>query len=231
MSRAGRLLQLLELLRGYRYPVQGQVLADELGISLRTFYRDIATLQQQGACIEGEAGVGYVLKPGFTLPPLVFSAEELEALVLGMRWVASQGDSGLQNAARQAESRIRAVLPAGLLDHMESNGLLVVPNVSLPEHQVDIQKLREAMRAEQRVDLTYADANGVPSQRRIWPFALGYFERVRVLVAWCELRGDFRHFRTDRIQSWRGLDEQYPLRRRELLRRWRLTLPGSARQS
>jgi predicted DNA-binding transcriptional regulator YafY len=221
MSRAGRLLQLLQILRGNRFPVKGQTLADELGVSLRTLYRDIATLQQQGASIEGESGVGYLLRPGFMLPPMVFSAEELEALVLGMRWVAQQGDNGLQQAARQAESKIRAVLPATLLDQMDSSGLLVVPAASVPSHRVDIQPLRQAIRDEQRIRLDYCDEKGAATARYIWPFALGYFERVRVLVAWCELRQDFRHFRSDRIQSWQSLGERYPQRRRELLRRWR----------
>ena len=110
MSRAARLLQLLERLRAHRRPVAGAALAAELGVSLRTLYRDIATLREQGACIEGDPGVGYLLRPGFTLPPLMFSADELEALVLGARWVAGHAaDPQLARAARDAVQRIGAV--------------------------------------------------------------------------------------------------------------------------
>ena len=111
MSRAQRLLDLLQLLHRHRRPVTGQSLADELGVSVRTLYRDIATLQAQGAHIEGEPGLGYVLRPGFLLPPLMFSEEELSALVLGMRWVADRGDGPLARAARDATAKIAAVLP------------------------------------------------------------------------------------------------------------------------
>lgn len=221
MSRAARLLQLMQILRRHRYPVSGQSLATELGISLRTLYRDIATLQQQGAHIEGEAGVGYQLRPGFMLPPLVFSAEELEALVLGMHWVARRGDGALQQAAMDAEAKIRAVLPVALLDQMDNSGLLVIPGQALPTQQVDLQWLRQAIRSEQKAVIHYSDEQGRESQRCIWPFALGYFDNVRLLVAWCELRGQFRHFRTDRIAQWQLQNERYPQRRRQLLSRWR----------
>src|SRR6478672_2616585 len=111
MSRTSRLLDLLELLRRHRSPVRGPALADQLGISIRTLYRDIATLQAQGADIQGEPGLGYVLRPGFMLPPLMFTREEIEALVLGSRWVAIRGDARLGAAADNAVAKIRAVLP------------------------------------------------------------------------------------------------------------------------
>src|SRR6187200_43800 len=111
VSRAERLLELLQVLRRYRQPVAGQTLADELGVSVRTLYRDIATLQGQGAAIDGEAGLGYVLKPGFMLPPLMFSEEEIEALVLGSRWVADRADRALADAAANVLAKIGAVLP------------------------------------------------------------------------------------------------------------------------
>jgi len=127
MSRSQRLLALMEILRRHRYPLSGAMLAQQLGISLRSVYRDIATLQQQGASIEGEAGLGYVLRPGFTLPPLMFSEDEIEALVLGSRWVASRADTKLARAAENALSKINAVLPATLREHCESTTLLVGP--------------------------------------------------------------------------------------------------------
>src|SRR5664279_6049005 len=121
MSRAERLLQLVQILRRHRRPVSGAHLSAELGISLRTLYRDIASLQAQGAGIEGEAGVGYVLRPGFMLPPLMFSEDEIAALVLGSRWVVARTDDALSRAARNALAKIAAVLPADLAASLETS--------------------------------------------------------------------------------------------------------------
>ncbi|MNS55658.1 Bifunctional ligase/repressor BirA [compost metagenome] len=125
MSRSERLLALLQLLRGHRYAITGTELASQLGISLRTLYRDIATLQAQGAHIEGEPGIGYVLRPGFMLPPLMFSEEELEALVLGSRWVVAHADSALSIGASSALAKIEAILPAEYRQQLHANALLV----------------------------------------------------------------------------------------------------------
>src|SRR5690349_24260966 len=130
MSRAQRLLDLIQLLRGYRRPVSGADLAEALGISLRTLYRDIETLKAQGAHVDGEPGMGYVLKPGFMLPPLMFSEEEIEALVLGSRWVADRGDSELAEAARNVLAKIGAVLPPDLRHELDSSALLVGPGAA-----------------------------------------------------------------------------------------------------
>src|SRR5271168_1352979 len=127
MSRAERLLSLIEILHRRRAPVSGAKLAEELGVSLRSLYRDIATLQGQGATIEGEAGVGYILKPGFLLPPLMFSEPEIEAIVLGSRWVAQRGDGELSTAARNALAKILTVLPADLRCQAELSALIVAP--------------------------------------------------------------------------------------------------------
>jgi biotin operon repressor len=131
MSRAQRLLDLIQLLRGYRRPVSGAVLAETLGISLRTLYRDIETLNAQGAQIDGEPGVGYVLRPGFMLPPLMFSEEEIEAIVLGSRWVANRTDAALSIAARSALAKISAVLPPDLKDGLDTSGLLIGPGQTI----------------------------------------------------------------------------------------------------
>src|ERR1700722_8003533 len=127
LSRSERLLALLQSLRRRRRPVTGRVLADELGVSLRTLYRDIASLQGQGAEIEGEAGLGYILKPGFWLPPLMLSGEEIEALVLGARWVEARTDEKLAIAARDAIVKITAVLPPRVRDDVETSTLVVPP--------------------------------------------------------------------------------------------------------
>lgn len=222
MSRAARLLDLMELLRRHRHPVAGASLAAQLGISLRSLYRDVATLQAQGAQIEGEAGLGYVLKPGFTLPPLMFSADEVEALVLGSRWVAGRADDEqLAAAARHALAKISAVLPAELRHEMDSTALLVGPGEPLPRLDQVLARLRAAMRKECKVRLHYCDLKGRSSERVVWPFALGFFDQARVLVAWCELRGERRSFRCDQIEALEVLEERYPQRRQVLLKAWR----------
>ena len=137
MSRAQRLLDLIQLLRGYRRPVSGAVLAEALGISLRTLYRDIETLNAQGAQIDGEPGVGYVLRPGFMLPPLMFSEDEIEAIVLGSRWVADRTDAALSGAARSALAKISAVLPPDLKDSLDTSGLLIGPGKAIAASDVE----------------------------------------------------------------------------------------------
>ncbi|RKH01628.1 YafY family transcriptional regulator [Corallococcus sp. CA053C] len=221
MSRAERLLDLLQLLRRQRTPVSGATLSNELGISLRTLYRDIASLQAQGARVEGEPGFGYVLRPGFTLPPLMFSEDELEALVLGSRWVAHRADDRLGLAARDALAKIAAVLPADLRDDLDSTTLLVGPGEPIVTGSLDLGAVRQAIRGERKLIITYRDLKDAESTRTIWPFALGFFDRVRVVVAWCELRQGFRHFRADRIATLTPSEEGYPRRRQVLLREWR----------
>jgi predicted DNA-binding transcriptional regulator YafY len=221
MSRTQRLFDLLQALRRRRRPVAGVVLANELGVSLRTLYRYIAALQSLGAEIKGDAGVGYMLRPGFLLPPLMFSLEEAEAVQLGVRWVSDKGDHALARAARNAYAKIAAVLPAELRYDLDEPSLLLA---SGPEHAataVDIAVLRSAIQHENKLSIVYRDLKSELTNRTIWPFALGYFDKVRMLAAWCELRDDYRHFRADRIVSAEILDMRYPRRRQELVREWR----------
>lgn len=231
MSRSERLFDLLHALRRHRRPVSGKVLAEEIGVSIRTLYRDIASLQGFGAAIEGEPGVGYVLRPGFLLPPLMFTPEEIEALVLGSRWVADRADNPMRDAARSALARIAAVLPADLRNNLDTSALLIGPGTAIPTDTVDLALLRKAIRAERKLGLAYRDGTGLASERIIWPFALAFFDSVRVLVGWCELRQGFRHFRTDRIASATPLETRYPRRRQALLKEWRevegITSPNS----
>jgi predicted DNA-binding transcriptional regulator YafY len=221
MSRTERLFDLLQLLRQRRAPVTGQTLAGELGVSIRTLYRDIATLQAQGAEIDGEPGLGYVLKPGFMLPPLMFSEDEIEALVLGSKWVGDRGDARLGAAALNALAKIGAVLPRDLRDQIDANGFLLAPAREKPVEQIDLAVVRQAIRREHKVDIFYRALDGAESERTIWPFAIGFFESVRVLTAYCELRQDYRHFRTDRIVSLTERAERYPRRRQAMLTEWR----------
>lgn len=174
MSRTERLLDLIQLLRRHRAPVTGPALADELGISIRTLYRDIATLQAQGADIQGEPGLGYVLRPGFTLPPMMFSADEIEALVLGSRWVARRAqDQRLGLAAANALSKITAVLPPELRDSVEAANLLVAGGEVVPT-VVDLAAIRVAIRHERKLLIAYRDADGTATERTVWPFAVGF---------------------------------------------------------
>jgi predicted DNA-binding transcriptional regulator YafY len=221
LSRSQRLLDLIQVLRRHRRPIAGQALAAELGVSIRTLYRDVATLQSQGADIEGEPGLGYMLKPGFMLPPLMFSEDEIEALVLGSRWVADRGDDRLGFAARNALAKIAAVLPDDLREDLDASALLIGPGAARAADNVDLAQVRKAIRAERKLEIAYSDGRGSASQRTIWPFALGFFDRIRVAVAWCELRQDFRHFRADRISSLAATDIRYPRRRQALLKAWR----------
>lgn len=220
VARSERLLALLQTLRRYRQPVSGARLAAEMGVSLRTLYRDIASLQAQGAHIEGEAGLGYVLRPGFMLPPMMFSQEELEALVLGSRWVAKTADPRLAAGAVDALAKIAAVLPAELREELD-NSTLFVASPRRREEKADLGLIRRAIRAEQILELVYQDEKGAQTQRVVWPFALGFFDSVRVVVAWCEMRQGFRHFRTDRIVDIVAAGRRYPRRRPVLLKEWR----------
>jgi predicted DNA-binding transcriptional regulator YafY len=220
MARSERLLTLLQALRRRRRPVTGAALAEETGVSLRTLYRDIASLQAQGADIEGEAGIGYVLKPGFMLPPMMFSQDEIEALVLGSRWVARAAEPRLAAAGADAMAKIAAVLPAEMREEIDSATLLVGPRNRV-EDKADLSVIRKAIRTERILEINYSDESGAVSIRRVWPFALGYLEHIRIMAAWCELRQDFRHFRTDRIGEMVVQDDRYPRRRAALMKAWR----------
>ncbi|MFP5077129.1 helix-turn-helix transcriptional regulator [Rhizobium sp. YIM 134829] len=221
MSRSARLLDLLQLLRTHRRPVSGRNLAEALSVSLRTLYRDIATLQAQGADIEGAPGIGYRLKPGFLLPPIMLQEREIEALVLGMRWVASRTDPALEEAAGHALAKIAAVLPEETRRELERTALLVPRPLPGQQSLPDLTPLRAAIRAGLKVDLTYRDQAGATTERRVWPFALGYFEDVRVLIAWCELRKGHRHFRVDRIATLALTEERSPRGPDLLLAEWK----------
>lgn len=220
LSRAARLLDLIQALRRRRRPVAAVQLADELGVSLRTVYRDIATLIAQGALIEGTAGLGYVLKPGFILPPLMFREDEVDAVILGLRLVTQRADPDLERAAADALAKIIAVLPVEMEDVAATSGLLAGPANS--PRTPDLAIIRQAIRTEEKLRLRYIDKRGASTERTVWPVALGFFEAVEVLAAWCEMRQDFRHFRLDRIAAATPSGERYRKRRRLLLAEWRM---------
>jgi predicted DNA-binding transcriptional regulator YafY len=220
MSRTSRLFLLMDALRGHRRPISAARLAQELSVSLRTIYRDIGTLIELGAPIDGAAGVGYVLRAGFFMPPLMFTPDELEALVLGARWVERQGDKGLGRAAASALAKIATASPIDLRDALAETGLWAPRHPASTLDEDSLQPIREAIRREHKVRIAYVNESGQGSERVIWPIALAFMEKARVLAAWCELRNGFRHFRTDRIRVLAAPRVRYPTRRAVLVGQW-----------
>jgi predicted DNA-binding transcriptional regulator YafY len=221
MSRAERLLNLIEEFRRHRHPVSGENLAQTLGVSIRTLYRDIASLRALGAGIEGEPGVGYILRSGFLLPPVMFTVEEVDALILGSRMVAEKADKSLAAAARKAMARLTAVMPDALVDRVDAQSLLVMPSDYADREKIDMAVVRRAIHLERKLHIQYADAKGEKTERVIWPFLLIYFDGGLLISAWCETREGIRHFQTDRIQALTELSARYPRRRHDLVKLWR----------
>lgn len=191
-----------------------------MGVSLRSLYRDIETLKSMGAAIDGEAGIGFQLRADYFMPPLMFSDEEVEALVLGLRTLMQGPDREMARTARDASSKISAVLPPERRGEMESVGLFAIPPYNLVMSN-PLADLRRAMREERQVHLGYRDKKGETTERTVYPVALGYFENHQSLVAWCTLRHDFRTFRIDGVQAMTVSEERMPEPRRTLLFRWR----------
>ncbi|MDC3960997.1 helix-turn-helix transcriptional regulator [Polyangium jinanense] len=221
MGRTERLFAIIDALRRHRRPVTAAELAAEQGVSVRTLYRDVQTLIGLGAPIEGEAGVGYVLRPGFFLPPLMFTAEELEALVLGARWVGAQVDESLACAAKNALAKIATVSPRELRENMDDTGLWpVVLNGADAVPVPALGLVRQAMRKERALALRYEDESNRITEREIWPVQIAYHEGKQIVAAWCCLRASFRHFRTDRIVSLALTERPYGKPRRMLALEW-----------
>ncbi len=211
MRRADRLFQIVQSLRRAGGLVTAAQLADELEVTTRTVYRDIAALQSRRVPIEGAAGLGYLLRDGYTLPALMFTEDEIEALVLGVRVVQGWADAELGRAAADVLAKVQAVLPEALRPRASAVALMIPPNSGPPPSPgIDVPALRRAMRAQRKVEITYADSQGEPSRRTIWPLALALFPPVWLLAGWCELRGDFRSFRLDRIQASTITDIAFP---------------------
>ncbi|HWC29417.1 MAG TPA: YafY family protein [Dehalococcoidia bacterium] len=208
MRRADRLFQIIQFIRRHRVTTAAE-LAEALEVSERTVYRDIRDLVISGVPIEGEAGVGYVLRKGFDLPPLMFTRDEVEALVLGTRVVSSWADAGLGKAAEAALDRIAAALPDELRQRLIDSRLFA-PGFHVREEVVErLGLLREATTAKRKTWLAYRDVNDASSERAVRPLGLSFFGSTWMLTAWCELRNDFRNFRLDRVESLRLLDERF----------------------
>ncbi|MFP1981105.1 MULTISPECIES: helix-turn-helix transcriptional regulator [Lonsdalea] len=221
-KRAERLLSLLQILHRHRYPVSGSRLAEELSVSLRTLYRDIASLRSQGADIQGEAGTGYILSSGYLLPPMMFTPEQLDALALGLRWVSVYGDADIANAASEVAGKVIQSIPPQLHAIFENSTLLVGKAESIKKGHQNMIPLRSAIRRRLKVQARYKDRLGNDTERILWPFALGYFSGEVILAAWCEMRDDFRHFNVEQLRSFKLLDAGYPYSRQKLLSMWRI---------
>lgn len=224
MRRADRLFQIVQLLRRSKKPVTADAIAAELEISKRSVYRDIASLLSQRVPIRGEAGVGYVMEKGFDLPPLMLTPDEIEAIVLGAQWVAGHGDTVLARAALDVRAKIAAVVPERLRPLVLDSGVATRPRWSDRPDTIDMAGLRASIRAGQKVTLEYKDEKGNVTNRTVWPVAVGYTEVTRMLVAWCELRTDFRSFRTDRVVAATFHEERYPETPGSLRAKWRKAL-------
>jgi predicted DNA-binding transcriptional regulator YafY len=224
MRRADRLFQIIQILRRSRRPITAEMIADELEVSKRTLYRDIADLIGQRVPIRGEAGIGYVLDGDFDMPPLMLTPDEVEAAVLGAQWVAGRGDPALAAAARDLIAKITAAIPERLRPYIAQPATGVPPRKAPAQDGIDIARARTWIHAGRKIRIAYRDEAGHVSERTVWPVIIGYFEAARMLAAWCELRQDFRHFRTDRIDAAEFLDERHGQRRAELQSRWRQSL-------
>jgi predicted DNA-binding transcriptional regulator YafY len=229
MRRADRLFQIIQILRRSTRPVTAAALAEELEISKRTVYRDIADLTAQRVPIEGEAGLGYLLAADYDMPPLMLTPDEIEAVMLGAQWVAGRSDKVLSNAARDVVAKIAAVVPDHLRPFIAEPSVGAKPTHGNPDEAVDSSILRSAIRHGLKLRLRYRSEAGEETERTVWPVILGYAETSRLLVAWCELRQGFRHFRTERIIEAERLDEINGLRPGELRRRWQLWREANVR--
>ena len=219
MRRADRLFAIVQYLRGRRLTTAAQ-LAGWLEVSERTVYRDIADLAASGVPVDGEAGRGYRIRTGFDLPPLMFTAEEIDAIVVAMRLLRRTGDVGLQDAAVGVLSKIEVVLPAALRTHLAAPTALVSGRGAPTPEVADLSKIRGAIRDERKLRIDYLDQHGQQSSRTIWPFAVAYYVEATLINAWCELRDDFRHFRADRVRGLTVLEEEFPVPGRTLMAGW-----------
>ncbi len=220
MRRSDRLFDIIQRLRTARGPMTAAALAEELEVTVRTVYRDVATLQARRVPIEGAPGIGYVLRRGFDLPPLMFTTDEIEAIAVGARLVARTGDSGLQGAAQSVLSKITVVLPEALRAQLATAPIFVSRSGAPVPESVDLSTVRQAIRDERKLRIRYVDEKGACTQRTIWPIAVAYYVQATLIGAWCELRQDYRHFRADRITTLTVLEECYPSDNGRLMAEW-----------
>jgi predicted DNA-binding transcriptional regulator YafY len=220
MRRADRLFDIIQNLRTSPHPVTAAALADKLEVTVRTIYRDIAALQGSRVPIEGAPGLGYVLRRGFDLPPLMFTIEETDAIAIGVRLLRRLRDPKLEAAAQSVLAKLAAVVPQELQPQLVAAPLYVSEGSAPAVTGIDLSQLRNAIRETRKLAIAYANEEGRRTERTIWPIAMAYYVDVTLVGAWCELRQDFRHFRVDRILSARVLDERFPANSGKLMAEW-----------
>ena len=208
MRRADRLFQIVQYLRGGRL-VTAAGLAERLEVSERTIYRDIADLQSTGVPIDGEAGVGYIMREGFDLPPLMFSRDEIVALVAGARLIRAWGGADMARAAEEALVKIEAVLPEAERARAAQIEIHAIAEEMTPEVRARIDAIEKAVERRDRLAMSYLDAERRPTERTVRPLGLWFWGKVWTLVAWCELRNDFRMFRLDRIARMQAAGSRF----------------------
>ncbi|WP_127902584.1 helix-turn-helix transcriptional regulator [Solirhodobacter olei] len=213
MAKTSRLFEIIQILRAARGPVLAADLAAALEVSRRTIYRDIAALQAMRTPIEGAAGVGYVMRRGYDLPPVNFDEDEAEAVIIGLSMIARTGDEGLWQAGLRAARKLSGATRSA--DHLIASSWGAEPSAG-----VDPALIRQAIRAEAKLALSYRDAGGGFTRRVVRPLVLIYYADNAMLAAWCELRGDFRHFRLDRILASARLEADFAGQGAALRARW-----------
>ena len=220
MRRADRLFDIIQILRTVSRPVTAATLAEKLEVTVRTIYRDIAALQGSRVPIEGAPGLGYVMRRGFDLPPLMFTTEEIDAIAVGVRLLRRLRDRKLQEAAESVLGKLSAVVPQPLQSQLVAAPLYVSDGSAPEVTGVDPSQLRSAIRETRKLAITYVDEEGRHTQRTIWPIAMAYYVDVTLVGAWCELRNDFRHFRVDRILASDVLDDRFSADSGRLTAEW-----------
>lgn len=210
MRKASRLFEIIQILRPARKPVTAAAIAAQLEVTIRSIYRDIAALQAMRVPIEGERGIGYILRPGFTLPPLMLSIEETEAIVLALALLDRTGDTELRRAAKRVNRKIAAVVPEPLARTFSADALHAWGTVAPAPDAVDLALVRRAIRDEQKLLIDYRDEPGNVTNRAIRPIALIYYSQTANIVAWCELRNAIRNFRADRVAHCEARDDFFP---------------------
>jgi len=224
MRRADRLFDVIQVLRTAKQPVTAAALADDLEVTVRTIYRDVATLQARRVPIEGAPGLGYVLRKGFDLPPLMFTVDEVEAVTVGARMVQRLRDPELQAAARRVLDKVTVVLPESLRGHVAEAPFYVSQGEAATPRGVDMAGVRSAIRDRRKLRIAYVDEKGRHTRRTVRPLAMAYYVDVTLVGAWCELRKDLRNFRVERIAASRALAARFQDHNGKLLAQW-LALP------
>ena len=220
MRKASRLFEIIQILRLARRPVTAQTIADKLEVTARSVYRDIAALQTMRVPIEGERGVGYILRPGFSLPPLMFSIEETEAIVLALAMVGRSSDTELRQAAKKASDKIAASLPEPLSKTLSANALHAWGSIAPAPVGIDLATVRRAVRDEERLEISYRDETGTETRRQIRPIAVIYYSETVNIVGWCELRQAIRNFLSDRVLTCESTGSFFKLEGEKLRQLW-----------